>query len=614
MYCCLGSETDVWGFTSELVTGYSPVIIPIRELVESMSRIQEFYRQQTILCHIMVIAAAGLILTIPSIVYGFPAGGHDSQAHPTWYIQFSEQLWAGELYPRWLINENAGLGSPHFFYYAPVPYYLSSILRPLFASDPFGWHQLGTSAILALIASGFGAYLWIKNITNRHTAFVAAILYMIMPYHVAIDLYERGAFSEYWAFVWMPFILYFLTEIRNGRRFATLGLAVSYALLIMTHLPTTLIFSIIPVVYSFYVVDGADRRRAFLATISAMILGIALSAIYLLPAMGTQDYVYLEREGIKALYTKNFLFAGNISTLRFTVELTLVVLGMMILASCAVIISSSSLERRLKKERAFWITVGIVSLLMMTPLSKPIVQIFPVLLKIHLPWRFNAVLVVATVALSAIGIFSLRKPYTDKVVVLTVISSLLVTSWVFFTIWQGIEESTVDKEPVNRIIQRGTFYLNFRPRWVLSDIRKSAEQTPQVSIYTGVGSVEIGSWKPRDIILEVNTPGSMVLTIGQLYYPGWTAQIMGEPCCLLIQPSKPEGLLRVSMPGGNYEVALRLTVSVLEYAGQMISAVSAVIFLLLAIWFTLSKTESMAPPGTIEFENSKKGKEGLQHG
>jgi hypothetical protein len=558
-----------------------------------MSRIQAFYRQQTILCHIMVIAAAGLILTIPSIVYGFPAGGHDSVAHPTWYIQFSEQLWAGELYPRWLINENAGLGSPLFFYYGPVPYYSSSILRPLFANDPFGWHQLGISALLALIASGFGAYLWIKNITNQHTAFIAAILYMIMPYHVAVDLYERAAFSEYWAFVWMPFILYFLTEIRKGHRFATLGMAVSYALLIMTHLPTTLMFSIIPVVYSSYVVDGAQRRRALRATIGAMILGIALSAIYLLPAMGTQDYVYIGREGIKTLYTKNFLFAGNISTRRFTVELTLVVLSMMILASCAVIISGSSLERRLKKERTFWITVGIATILMMTPLSKPIVQVFPVLTKIQFPWRFNAVLVVATVALSAIGIFSLRKPYTTTVVVITVISSFLVASWVFVTIWQGIQKSTVDKEPVNRIIERGTFDYNYRPRWSQSDIRKSAEQTPKVSIDTGIGNVEIRRWKPRDIILEVNTPGSTVLTIGQLYYPGWTAQIMGEPCCLSIQPSKPEGLLSVSMPGGNYEVALRLTVSIQEYAGQMISAVSAVIVLLLAIWFGIAQLDRL---------------------
>jgi hypothetical protein len=589
MYCCLGSETDIWGFTSELVTGYSPVTIPKREVVESMSRIQGFYRQQTSLCHIVVIAAAGLILTIPSIVYGFPAGGHDSRAHPGWYMEFSEQLWAGESYPRWLINENAGLGMPLFFYYGPVPYYLSSILRPLFANDPFGWHQLGISALLALIASGFGAYLWIKNITNRHTAFIAAVLYMIMPYHVAVDLYERAAFSEYWAFVWMPFILYFLTEIRNGHRFATLGMAVSYALLIMTHLPTTLMFSMIPVVYSFYVVDDAQRKRALRATIGAMVLGIALSAVYLLPAMGTQDYVYIGREEIKSLYAKNFLFAGNISTRRFTVELTLVVLGMMILAACGVIISGSNLERKLKKERTFWITVGIVSVLMMTPLSKPIVQVFPVLVRIQFPWRFNAVLVVATVALSAVGVSSLRKPYTTVVVVVTVISSFLVASWVFITIWLGIQESTVDREPVNRIIEQGTFDYNYRPRWCQSDITESAEQTPRVSIDTGIGSVEISRWKPRDIILEVNTPGGMVLTVGQLYYPGWTAQIIGEPCCLSIQPSKPEGLLSVSMPGGNYEVALRLTESVQEYAGQVISAVSAVVVLLLAIWFKIAQ-------------------------
>ncbi len=158
--------------------------------------------------HGMAIAGAGLVLTLPVLILGIPFLSDDAGFHAVWYTHFSHQLWAGDLYPRWLTGMNGGLGSPVFFFYPPLPYFLTSILRPFFRSDPRGLHQLGVSASLALIASGFFTYLWLKYFVDQAAALAAAILYMAMPYHLAADLYVRGSFAEYWAFVWMPLVLY----------------------------------------------------------------------------------------------------------------------------------------------------------------------------------------------------------------------------------------------------------------------------------------------------------------------------------------------------------------------------------------------------------------------
>src|SRR5437868_3808254 len=93
--------------------------------------------------HLGAIAAAGIVLTLPVLILGIPFFSDDGVTHAVWYTHFSEQLSSGNLYPRWLMDMNAGLGSPAFFYYPPVPFFLTSLLRPLFAGDPQGWHQLG---------------------------------------------------------------------------------------------------------------------------------------------------------------------------------------------------------------------------------------------------------------------------------------------------------------------------------------------------------------------------------------------------------------------------------------------------------------------------------------
>ena len=102
-------------------------------------------------------------LTIPLLFCGAFSADDLLPFHLRWSKHFAEQFWSGELYPRWLMGMNAGLGSPTFFFYTPIPYYFTSLLHPLFASDPQGWHQLGLSASFALIASGITAYIWPKK-------------------------------------------------------------------------------------------------------------------------------------------------------------------------------------------------------------------------------------------------------------------------------------------------------------------------------------------------------------------------------------------------------------------------------------------------------------------
>lgn len=162
--------------------------------------------------------------------------------HVMFSHHFTEQLWQGDLYPRWMQQMNAGFGSPIFFFYAPLPYYITSLLSLLLPGDLTGASALIFSATLALIASGITAYFWLREFTSSKFAMILAIVYMALPYHLAVDFYIRFAFAELWTFVWMPLILLLSLKINDGKLSSILWLALSLALLILTHLPTLIIF------------------------------------------------------------------------------------------------------------------------------------------------------------------------------------------------------------------------------------------------------------------------------------------------------------------------------------------------------------------------------------
>lgn len=363
--------------------------------------------------HILSIAGVGLILTTPVLINGC-LEAHDFNHHLVCSKLFSEQVWQGEFYPRWLQKMNSGFGSPTFFFYAPLPYYLSSLFSPLFHANPMSCGALGLSSLLALVASGLAAYLWLKDIVSQRSAAITSIIYMAWPYHLFVDLYTRFAFAEYWTFVWLPLILYFSRKIINGSKLPTVGLAISFVLLILTHLPTFIIFFPLPIGYALFMASASQRKIVAVRLSLAVVMAIALSAIYWVPAMTTQSWVSIDALSTGDFeYSNNFLFTGprighNKNFWR-SLEVSTVLTGG--LAFCAWKISALFAEVTAKRESNYWMTVAMVSLFMTLPLSKIAWDILPIVDRIQFPWRFNTTLTVATMGLLALALAQLEDPF-----------------------------------------------------------------------------------------------------------------------------------------------------------------------------------------------------------
>lgn len=554
----------------------------------------------------LLVCAAGLLFGALPLWRGVPVGG-DTVFHAMWYTNFSAQLLAGDFYPRWLINLNGGLGSPVFFYYAPLPYYITTLFAFLMPGGLYGTLHLGASAALAIIASGLTTYCWLKEDGDARAATVAAVLYMLMPYHLAVDLYARAAFAEVWAFVWMPLMLYFVRRCSNGgSKFALPGLALAYAALILTHLPSTLIFSPVALGYAFFAC-GAERcrSRAALRVAGGMSLGAGLASVYLFPAMLNQEFISLA-DLTPGDYHQRWLRLTdfNIQLIEGRVAVAFLLTAGVIICALTLALGGDTTAdgKARKREHAFWMLVAASCVLLMLPLGNFVWRLVKLLQIIQFPWRFNTVLCVAAAAIIAAGVRALRRGQTRRMIRLaaSIVGGVLVLGWVVFTVQVARKEfpslrrgspAGTDAAYLKRL-EQGRDAPEYRPAnaastqvgafdELLSRICREDGRLAKACVAGGAGAFTVERWQPREIGLRVETVGGVALNVSQFYYPGWTAYLDGRAYPLA--PSQPDGLLHLTLPPGTHQLILRLEKTPPESIGQLVSAASLFIWLVLLV-------------------------------
>lgn len=246
-------------------------------------------------------AALAVLFVIPAAIA--PPMTHDSfWIDVSWSQQFTALLRGGNLYPRWLPWSYGGLGSPAFYYYAPLSFYLAGLFGLLgLATYPALLAAFGA----AWFGSGAAMYHWLKGRTRA--PLIGAVLYMVLPYHV-MDFYARGALAEFCAFAVVPLVA---SGLRDAvERGGSVRLGLTYVALIMAHLPTAVIVSVLLIAPYALWSARTDKSRLF-PVARGVALGLAGAAVYLIPALTLQSH-----SSVGALWDAKFLNPANWSLLH----------------------------------------------------------------------------------------------------------------------------------------------------------------------------------------------------------------------------------------------------------------------------------------------------------
>ena len=171
--------------------------------------VQAVKERRSVAIHVAVLIVVCLLVSWPVLIHGAPDLSHDGLDHARWAKQFATQFWQGDWYPRWFTNVNGGFGGPSGFFYPPLTNYVSALFWPFIAArDPGGWLAAGYAIAAGQVLSGITSYLWLRSIGGPGAALLGALIYVIAPYHLATDVYQRSASAESWVFVWFPWYCY----------------------------------------------------------------------------------------------------------------------------------------------------------------------------------------------------------------------------------------------------------------------------------------------------------------------------------------------------------------------------------------------------------------------
>jgi len=329
-----------------------------------------------------------IVLLAPSLFLG-TMPSHSAPQNITWATQFADQFRAGILYPRHLPDSFDHLGAPTFYFYPPLGFWVDALVSVLtFDALSVPW-RLSLSSLVLLWASGLAMHAWLRGETAApRAALYGALAYMAAPYHL-LDHYYRGAYAEFAAYVVLPLLMLTVRRVAEGRPFAVAGLAVAYAALPMTHLPTALLISLtaLPLYVLYRGWRLAERKAAFAFVARCALggaLGLGLAAIYLVPALSLQDWIPADRfwsgdyqvERWFLLTPQRWPPAGTGMAwiiVSFAGGYALAAAGVLILA-------------RWPSEASFWAVTCLVCLALIAGIV-PWFWLLPFVAKVQFPWR-----------------------------------------------------------------------------------------------------------------------------------------------------------------------------------------------------------------------------------
>jgi hypothetical protein len=498
--------------------------------------------------------------------------GHDSHDHLDYTHYFGEQFWDGELFPHWLLNMNHGLGSPTFFVFPPLPCYVYSLLAPV--GNAFQLNAFNTMAFLALFGSGISAFIWIRTMASRGVALATATLYMLMPYHLAIDFYRRTALPECWGLVSMPLVLYFSTQVIGGKRRAVVGLAVAYGLLILSHLVSVVMFSAIPLLVALTMSPAGRRVRSVLSIAGGMLLGIGLACFYFLPALYHSRYFPVSRlGGIGPADNLLHLGRGLFQSRDFIGMLGLnVVETVLFIALCGAVAYRHSRSDQ-KRQIVLWLSVCIIPIFLMSRFSIRLWEKLPFLLHaVQYPWRLNIVLCVAALPIVAVFLSQISWPPSFPRALSLALMLLLVVTWLI-SYDVVLKDYSLSRNPVllDPVSESDGWFSSWSAVGMDSTAAFQASLGPKVRFVSGDGTANVLVWKPRHLEFETYAGNGGSVMINQFYYPEWRAKLAGEDRLIEIKTAMPQGLLEVQVPPGSHKIRMEIPVSSAERLGSWLS-------------------------------------------
>lgn len=215
---------------------------------------------------------------------------------------------AGHFPPRWTSSFGYGYGMPLYSFYAPLPFMVGAVI--FWATNSIGF-SVKMLFVLVNFGTALGSWHLGKRLFKQNllATTVATATITLAPYR-ALNLFVRGALSEVWGIMAIPWILLFSLELidstsKTNRKWTVLKLTLALLVVLLSHNLTTLM--VVPtlalataglILYHLFKKSPSKRFSYFITMLTwfgfAYVLAVGIASFYLIPALVEKNFTSIE--------------------------------------------------------------------------------------------------------------------------------------------------------------------------------------------------------------------------------------------------------------------------------------------------------------------------------
>ncbi|WP_213807641.1 hypothetical protein [Granulicella sp. dw_53] len=550
----------------------------------------------------LLIPLASLIAVLPLILFGCSCG-HDFDFHILNWLEAARQFTHGNLHPQWAFTPAYDAGEPRFVFYPPLSWTIGAVLGLIL---PWTWTPI-IYTWLVLTAAGFALYRLARSFAFPGTALLASVFYLVNPYTL-FTAYERTAYAELLAAVWIPLLLHAILRPDYEGGVTIPRIALPVALLWLTNAPAAVmscyalaLLTLIRLLRISSTVEMgptpplARTLRARWTTREALTLrtqtktsiarttatgtlfGLGLAAFYLIPAAYERRFVHIDMAILPGLRIQdNFLFHHTTDALHDTVLHTASTIAILLLALTALTLLLNYRRTATGLLPALTtLTVAIAFLL--TPLSNQIWLHAPELAFLQFPWRLLAILA-AALSLSLVLVLNRAHLTSTQTTVAALVVAAALTGPAYMLLRQPCdpEDTVAARVALFHSTQGSEPTDEYTP--VTADNDSLGQTNPPYWLSSNPAALAPANTQPgpAPTHLALNSPIPQTLILNLRDYPAW--RITLNQTLLTTRTQRDDGLIALPIPAGPSQIEVTHIQLPDQILGDLVSLLTLVTF------------------------------------
>lgn len=541
----------------------------------------EYLERKTVVCLLFIFVFCFLTFGFP-LLSGLPAG-FDMITDIRFASALKEALLSGQFFPGWA-NDNFGFGSIGIRFYPPVSLYVLAFTE-MITQDWF-W-ALWSNLLFWMTLGCVGVFLFVREWTDSISGLIAATAYAIVPQHLA-EVFQFFLFAEFAAWAIIPFCFLFVTRIcRKGTWINVILFAISYAVLILTHIPTTIITSLTLPLYVLLVLDWKNYKRIAVQLGAAVALTVGGTAFRLVTIISEFNWLAHNNPKYATGYFRfeewlfpNVLTERNNFLFVMTSWLFDIAIVMTVILTIPAFVLLWRVRRRHDSDTRYVLfassITGLFSFFMLSRPSEFIWDALPFLQKIQFPWRWMSVVSLFAVVAFSISIPLLFREFRHRERFIAYPAILTIATIILFNITQIIIPSApipyAEFHEVEREIAEQPMFEGWWPTWAKPEALDIREKV------TAEGrQVDVVDWDPMSRAFLVGKGEPIDVRIATFYYPHWKASVNGV--AVNVVPDR-FGAISIPIPSRDSVVSLSFREPLLN---RFATLLSMIVWLVLAL-------------------------------